>query len=299
MSFTGALTAIVTPFSNGRIDEDALRRLVETQIQAGIDGLVPCGTTGESPTLSHAEHAEVVAKVVEATKGRVPVLAGAGSNCTREAIDLARACREAGASGTLQITPYYNKPTQEGLVAHFTAIADAVDLPMVLYNVPGRTGVDLRPETVARLARHPNIVGIKEATGDMTRVPELRRSCGPDFSILSGDDATVLPLLACGGDGVISVTANVVPGRMARLCAAARRGDLETARRLHDEHLPLTRALFAVTNPVPVKAVLAMLGRIEDELRLPLVPLDEDHPVRSRLRELVVELGLATATTPA
>ncbi len=298
MQFSGALTALVTPFSDGRVDERALADLVEFQIAAGIDGLVPCGTTGESPTLSHAEHVRVVACVVEAARGRVPVLAGAGSNATREAIDLAQACHEAGADGTLQITPYYNKPTQDGLVAHFTAVADAVDLPMVLYNVPGRTGVDLVPETVVRLAEHPRIVGIKEATGDMARVPALRRLCGPDFAILSGDDATVLPLLACGGDGVISVTSNLLPALFSELCAAARSGDLATARDLHARHLPLSEALFATTNPIAVKAALAMTGRIADEIRLPLLPLSAEDPLRARLRTLLTEHGLLSPEEP-
>jgi len=292
MKFFGAYTALVTPWTGGRLDEAALAAHVEAQIAGGIDGLVPCGTTGESPTLSHAEHVQVVEKVVSVCRGRVPVLAGAGSNSTREAIDLARACKAAGADGTLQITPYYNKPTQAGLVAHFTAIADAVDLPVVLYNVPGRTGVDLLPETVEVLARHERIVGIKEATGDMRRVFDLRRRCGGDFAILSGDDPTVLPLLAAGGDGVISVTSNLLPGLFADLCAAARGGDLARARALHARHLPLSEALFATTNPIPVKAALAMLGRIADELRLPLVPLPPDDPLRARLRACLVEAGV-------
>jgi 4-hydroxy-tetrahydrodipicolinate synthase len=290
--FRGALTALVTPFSEGRIDEAALEAIVEEQITAGIHGLVPCGTTGESPTLSHAEHVRVVEVVLRAAKGRVPVLAGAGSNSTREAIDLARACKELGVDGTLQITPYYNKPTQDGLKAHFLAIAEAVALPMVVYNVPGRTTVDLLPETLVELARHPHIQGIKEATGDLDRAAQVRESCPPDFLLLSGHDQTILPFLATGGDGVISVVSNPAPELVARLCTAARAGDWTEARELHYRHLPLTRALFASNSPSTVKAAMAMLGKIRPEIRLPLVPLTEDSPVHAGIQKELRNLEL-------
>jgi len=285
--FRGAYTALVTPMRDGRVDTEALERLVEDQIAGGIHGLVPCGTTGESPSLSHAEHIRVVEIVMQAVRGRVPVLAGAGSNSTHEAIELARACKELGVAGTLQITPYYIKPTQEGLVAHFFAIADAVGLPIVVYNVPGRTCVDLLPETTARLAKHPLLVGIKEATGDMIRASRIRELCGPDFDLLSGDDFTVLPFMSVGGNGVISVGSNLVPQMFARLVEAARTGRWDEARELHYKQLPLARALFATTSPIPVKQAMAILGRIGPEMRLPLLPIPEDRPeYASLVREL-------------
>lgn len=287
--FRGAFTAIVTPMRGDEIDEAALVDLVEEQIAGGVSGVVPCGTTGEATTLSVAEHLHVVRVVVRAVRGRVPVIAGAGSNCTREAIELTEACRELGADATLQVAPYYIKPTQEGLVAHFTAIADAVPLPMVVYNVPGRTACDIKAETVARLARHPNIVAIKEATGDMIRASRVRELCGPDFSLLSGDDFTLLPFLAVGGDGVISVTGNVIPRVFAELCRAAREGRWADARALHELHLPLTRALFTVANPIPVKAAMAMLGRCGPDMRLPLLSLDPDSPEGRQVAEVLRE----------
>jgi 4-hydroxy-tetrahydrodipicolinate synthase len=287
LKLEGAYTALVTPMRGDGIDVAALERLVEDQIAGGIDGLVPCGTTGESPTLSHAEHLQVVRIVIAAARGRVPVLAGAGSNSTQEACDLARACKELGADGTLQITPYYNKPTQSGLVAHFTAIAEASGLPMVVYNVPGRTCVDLEPITLARLAEHPLVVGVKEATADMHRAARIRELCGEGFSLLSGDDFTVLPFLAVGGNGVISVGSNLFPGLFARLCRAARENRWDEARALHYRQLPLSRALFSVTSPEPVKAAMAMLGRCEPTIRLPLLPLPDDHPTRAELRRVL------------
>lgn len=292
MMFRGAFTALVTPFLDGRVDDAALVQLVEAQIAGGIHGLVPCGTTGESPCLSYAEHIHVIEVVMRATAGRVPVLAGAGSNCTREAIELSRACKELGVAGTLQITPYYNKPTQEGLVAHFTEIADAVGLPLVAYNVPGRTGVDLLPETLAKLAKHPLVVGVKEATGDMTRASRIRELCGPDFALISGDDFTLMPFLAVGGDGVISVGSNVVPEIFVALCEAARAGRWDDARARHYAHLPLTRSLFSTTSPIPVKHALAMLGRMGTEMRTPLVPLADDRPELAAIRRELGALGL-------
>jgi 4-hydroxy-tetrahydrodipicolinate synthase len=290
--FRGAFTALVTPFRDGRVDDAALVRLVEDQIAGGINGLVPCGTTGESPCLSYAEHIHVIEVVMRAARGRVPVLAGSGSNCTREAIELSRACKELGVAGTLQITPYYNKPTQEGLVAHFTEIADAIGLPLVAYNVPGRTGVDLLPETLAKLAKHPLVVGVKEATGDMTRASRIRELCGPDFTLLSGDDFTLMPFLAVGGDGVISVGSNVVPEMFVAMCDAARAGRWDEAKAKHYAHLPLTRALFATTSPIPVKHALAMMGRMGIEMRTPLVPLGEDRAELVALRRELEALGL-------
>jgi 4-hydroxy-tetrahydrodipicolinate synthase len=281
MHFSGAYTALVTPFKNGALDEQRYRRFIEWQIEQGINGLVPCGTTGESATLSHDEHEQVIRICVEQANGRVPVLAGSGSNNTIEAIRLTRFAKEAGADGALLITPYYNKPTQEGLYQHFAAIAKAVDFPLVPYNVPGRTGCNLLPVTLGRLAREwPNIVGVKEATGDLTQISEVIEYCGQKFCLLSGDDFTVLPILAVGGCGVISVTSNIAPAKMSKLCAAFTQGDLENARALHIELAPLNRAMFMETNPIPVKTALHMMGFIELEFRLPLCLLGESNVVK-------------------
>lgn len=274
MQFKGAFTALVTPFRKGCVDEDGYRQLIEWQVVQGIHGLVPCGTTGESATLSHEEHERVIEICIDQVKGRVPVLAGAGSNNTAEAIRLTHFAKDAGASGALLITPYYNKPTQEGLYRHFKAIAQAVNFPLVPYNVPGRTGCNLLPETIGRLAHEmPTIVGIKEATGNITQVSDVLEHCPDNFSVLSGDDFTVLPLLALGGRGVISVTSNIVPHQMAALYNATAAGDWEGARRIHFELMPLNRALFTETNPIPVKTSLALMGRIELEFRLPMCPM--------------------------
>lgn len=273
--FRGAFTALVTPMKDGGIDEPGLQALVDAQIEGGIDGLVPCGTTGESPTLSPAEHVRVVEITMKAARGRVPVLAGAGSNSTDEAIELSRGCKALGVDGTLQITPYYNKPTQEGLAAHFDAITAAVDLPIVVYNVPGRTGVDLQPHTLARLAAsNPRVVGVKEATGDMRRAADIREQCGEAFALMSGDDFTIQPFMAVGGDGVISVGSNLVPGLFADLCRAMSEGRWDDARALHYRQLPLTRALFSASSPIPVKTAMARLGRIAPDIRLPLQLLE-------------------------
>ncbi len=291
MRLAGAFTALVTPFKNGTVDEERYRELIERQIEQGIHGLVPCGTTGESATLSHAEHQAVIRICVEQVKGRVPVVAGAGSNNTTEAISLTRFAKEVGADAALHITPYYNKPTQEGLYRHFKAIAAEVDLPLVLYNVPGRTGCNMLPPTVARLAREvPTVVGIKEATGNPVQVSNLLEQCGPDFCVLSGDDFTVLPLLSLGGCGVISVTSNVVPGMMAGLYNAFVKGDLPEARRLHFALEPLNRAMFLETNPIPVKTAVAMLGLAEPDMRLPLSPMQPDN--EAKLREVLKAAGL-------
>ncbi|HWP34810.1 MAG TPA: 4-hydroxy-tetrahydrodipicolinate synthase [Thermodesulfobacteriota bacterium] len=291
MRFRGAITALVTPFRDGRVDEPRLRELVERQIAGGIDGLVPCGTTGESPTLSHEEHRRVIEIVVEQTRRRVPVLAGTGSNSTEEALALTRHAREVGADGALLVVPYYNRPTQEGLYQHFRRIAREVrGFPLVLYNIPSRTGVNLLPETVARLTELDNIVGLKEATGNVTQAIETLRLCPPGFALLSGDDLLTLPLLAIGGVGVISVTSNLVPADVKAMVQAWTEGRPEEARRIHDRLVPLTQALFLETNPAPVKSALAMLGLIEGEIRLPLCALSEANA--RKLREALRQYGL-------
>lgn len=274
MQFKGAFTALVTPFSNGLLDEEAYRQLIEWQLESGINGVVPCGTTGESATMSHEEHKRVISICVDQVKGRVPVLAGAGSNNTAEAVELTRYAKEAGADGALLITPYYNKPTQEGLYQHFKRISEEVSMPFILYNVPGRTSVNLLPPTVARLNKDiADVVGIKEATGDLNQVSQVLEFCGPDFQVLSGDDFTVLPLLAVGGCGVISVVSNILPDKMSGMCSAWFGGDLQKARDLHYELASFSRMMFLETNPIPVKTSLALMGRIKLDLRLPLVPM--------------------------
>lgn len=273
-NFRGAFTALLTPFKDGKVDEEAFRRLIEQQIEQGIHGLVPCGTTGESATLSHAEHEAVIRICVEQAGGRVPVVAGAGSNNTSEAIALTRFAKSVGADGVLHITPYYNKPTQEGLYRHFKAIAEAVSIPVILYNVPGRTSCNMLPETVARLAREcPDIIGIKEATSDMAQGAKVIELCPEGFRVFSGDDLTAFPLFALGGCGVISVTANITPGDVAAMWNAWTAGNVEEARRLHYRLLPLHRAMFMETNPIPVKTAAAMLGLMPLELRLPLTEM--------------------------
>ncbi len=291
MQFKGAYTALVTPFTNGEVDEQAYRALIEWQLEQGIDGVVPCGTTGESATLSHEEHGKVIRICVEQVKGRVPVLAGAGSNNTREAIALTRYAKEAGADGALLITPYYNKPTPAGLVAHFKAIAAEVSMPFVVYNVPGRTALNLAPQTLHRIKQAvPEVVGVKEATGDLRQVSDIVEIMGPDFCVLSGDDFTVLPLLSVGGCGVISVVSNVVPGPMAAMVAAFASGDIAQAQKLHYEIMPLSRAMFFETNPIPVKTSLHLMGKVGLELRLPLVEMVPEN--RTRLESVLKESGM-------
>ena len=285
--FEGSFVAIVTPFKNGKIDGPALSGLIEFHIENGTNGIVPCGTTGESATLDHAEHEEVVRITVETCKGRIPVLAGTGSNATHEAVELTQRAQKLGADGALLNTPYYNKPTQEGLYQHFSTVAKETDLPIMLYNVPSRTAINMEPGTVARLSSIKNIVGIKEASGSLVQVSEIIDSCGPDFSVSSGEDALTWPILAIGGKGVISVTANLVPGKFAKLCQAAREGDMETAKALHYELLKLNDVMFIETNPIPVKAALALMGRIENEFRPPLCPPTEEH-----LSQLKTTLGV-------
>ncbi|KIG15935.1 4-hydroxy-tetrahydrodipicolinate synthase [Enhygromyxa salina] len=291
--FRGVFTALVTPMGpDGRINDQALTRLVEAQIEAGVHGLVPCGTTGEAATMSHAEHIHVVEVVTRAVAGRVPVLAGAGSNATREAIELARACKELGVSATLQVVPYYNKPPQDGLIRHFEAIADAVALPIILYNVPGRTVTNMLPATVAHLAQHENIVGIKDATGDLHVAAQLRELCGPDFALMSGDDFTLLPFLATGGDGVISVVSNPAPALLVSLYDLFCAGKLDEARALHFRQLRLTRLLFSDPNPIAVKAAMHMLGLSGLDVRSPLRPLNLEGELASGLRACLRELAL-------
>lgn len=275
MTFHGLLTALVTPFRDGVPDEAAFRALARRQIDGGVQGLVPCGTTGEAPTLDLDEHAAVIRWCVEEAAGRVPVLAGIGSNDTRTAIHNAKRAVAAGAEGVLATAPYYNKPTQEGLYRHFRAIAEAVDVEVCVYDVPGRSSVHVLPETTARLAQVDNITAVKDATGDLNVATELLRRCPEDFARLSGDDFTTLPFLLLGGHGCISVAANVVPDRMRALVDAARAGDLPTARALHVDLFPLFRALFVQTNPLPVKTALATMGLCGGDFRLPLCPMDE------------------------
>lgn len=286
----GAITAIVTPFKDGKFDEAAYRELIEFQIKGGIHGIVPCGTTGESATLSHEEHKRVVETCVDQVKKRVPVVAGSGSNNTAEALELTKHAEAAGADYALMITPYYNKPTQEGLYQHFKTIADQTRIPIVVYNVPGRTSVNLLPETVARLGEFPNIVGIKEATGDLKQCSKVAELCGDKITMLSGDDFTTLPLLAIGGKGVISVVSNVTPQDMAGMCEAFLKGDLETARQLHFKMWPLMEAMFFETNPAPAKTALKMMGKITGEVRQPLCPLSPAS--EDKLRQVLQKYGL-------
>ncbi len=273
--FHGSIVALLTPFKNGKVDEAAFQSFVDWQVREGTHGLVPCGTTGESPTLTHEEHMRVVELCVEAAAGRVPVIAGTGSNSTAEAVELTRHAKAAGAAAALVVTPYYNKPTQEGLYQHFKAIHDAVDLPIIIYNIPGRSVVDMSVATMARLAELPNIVGVKDATADLARPLRTRVEIGPEFCQLSGEDATALAFLAQGGVGCISVTANVAPGPCAAMHDAWRAGDLPAAFELRDRLMPLHHAMFVETSPAPVKHAASLLGRCSDELRLPLVPVSE------------------------
>jgi 4-hydroxy-tetrahydrodipicolinate synthase len=271
--FSGAYTALVTPFRNGEVDVEALEGLVEFQIGQGIHGLVPCGTTGETPSMTEAEDRLVIGTVVRVAGGRVPVIAGTGSNSTDMAIKYTRMAEEEGADGSLQVAPYYTKPTQEGLYRHFAAIAESTSLPLVLYNIPGRTSVTISAETTARLAEIPNIVGTKEATHSMDMASDIRRLCGEDFDILSGDDSLTLPLMSLGGRGVISVAANIAPAVVSEMVDALLSGDFERGRELHYDLLPLFRALFVETNPIPVKTAASILGLCSDEMRLPMIPL--------------------------
>lgn len=288
--FSGSLVAIVTPFKNGKLDERAFGDLIEWQIKNGTNGIVPCGTTGESATLTHEEHHRVVKLSVEVAKRRVPVIAGTGSNSTDEAISLTKHAKEAGADGALLITPYYNKPTQEGLYRHYKAVAEAVEIPQILYNIPGRTGVNMLPATVARLAVMKNIVGIKEGSGSVQQASEIAQTCGDRLTVLAGDDALTLPMMAVGAKGVITVTANVMPKEMAQLVAFFKAGQIDEARQLHFKLSPLFAALFYETNPIPVKEALGMMGKIDPELRLPLCAMGTDN--RNQLTRVMKEMRL-------
>ncbi|MDH5427188.1 MAG: 4-hydroxy-tetrahydrodipicolinate synthase [Nitrospirota bacterium] len=288
--FSGSLVAIVTPFTKGKFDEKAMADLIEFQIAHGTHGIVPCGTTGESATLTSEEHERVVAVTVEVVNKRIPVIAGTGSNSTDEAILFTKHAKSVGADGALLITPYYNKPTQEGLFRHFEAVAKAVDLPQILYNIPGRTSVNMLPATTARLSKVPNIIGIKEGSGSLQQVSDIIHHSKQDFLILSGDDPLTLPMMALGGKGVITVTANIAPTDMAHMVSAALKGNYEEARTLHFKLTPLFSALFLETNPIPVKAALAMMGKMSEEVRLPLTPLAEAF--RPTLREALQQAGV-------
>ncbi len=287
--FTGAMVALVTPFDEGEIDFETLDELIDFQLENGIDALVPVGTTGECPTLSHEEHKAVIARVVKQAGGAVPVIAGAGSNSTAEAIELTAYSKKVGADATLQVCPYYNKPTQEGFYQHFKAIADEIDLPMVLYNIPGRCGAGLTPETIARLAEHDNIVAIKEATGSLDQASEIAMRC--DITIISGDDSLTLPLAAVGGKGVISVVANIVPADVKALTDLILQGDLVSARQWHRKLFALSKNMLTLaTNPIPIKAAMAMLDMCSEELRLPMTPLEDSK--KAVLRQTLAEYGL-------
>jgi 4-hydroxy-tetrahydrodipicolinate synthase len=288
--FRGSFTALVTPFKNGSLDESAFRALVDWQIAEGTAGLVPVGTTGESPTLSHREHMQVVEWCVHQANGRVPVIAGAGSNSTQEAIELSRHAEKAGADAVLIVTPYYNKPTQEGLYQHFKAINDAINIPIIIYNIPARSVIDMSVETMKRLYELKNIAGVKDATANVIRVSQQRAALGADFNQLSGEDASALGFMAHGGHGCISVTSNVAP----RLCAdfqrACLKGDFAAALKLQDKLMPLHHSLFIETNPAPAKYALSLLGKCADTVRLPMVPLTE--PTKMAVREAMVHAGL-------
>jgi 4-hydroxy-tetrahydrodipicolinate synthase len=289
--FPGCLTALVTPFRDGAVDTKALAALVEAQIAAGVNGLVPCGSTGESATMSHEEHLTVVRDVIRVARKRVPVVAGTGSNSTSEAVRLTRGAQELGADAALLISPYYNRPTQDGIVQHYAAVAEATTIPLVAYNIQGRTASNITTETMARLARIPRLVGVKEASGSMAQVLEVLDACGPDFAVWSGDDIVTLPIMAAGGVGVISVTSNVDPAGMVAITDALRAGDLAAARRAHARLMPLFRTLFLEVNPIPVKTALAIMGRCTDEFRLPLTPMTAKN--RAVLETALREHGLA------
>jgi 4-hydroxy-tetrahydrodipicolinate synthase len=294
MQLRGCGTALVTPFhQDGSIDEAALRNLIAWQVESGVDFLIPCGTTGETPTLSHDEWLRVIDTTVEVVAGRVPIVAGATSNSTQDAVEKAReVASRPGVNAILTASPYYNKPTQEGQYRHFKAIAEAVDKPIILYNVPGRTSANIEPGTLARLSEVPNVLGVKEASGNITQIAEVLNAVPETFLVFSGDDAITLPVIALGGVGIISVASNEIPAEMAALTRAALNNDWTTARSIHRKYLPLMQANFIESNPLPVKAVLAMMGRIEEVYRLPLLPMRRD--TRSKLQKIATEVGLIT-----
>jgi 4-hydroxy-tetrahydrodipicolinate synthase len=287
--FEGIHTALITPFRDGEIDYPALGKLIERQVQDGVDGVVPCGSTGESATLSHEEHERVIAFTVEKVNKRIKVIAGTGSNSTRETIKLTRFAADHGADGALLIAPYYNKPTQDGLYAHFAAVAEGVALPQIVYNIPGRCAVNIAPETIGRLARLENVVGVKEASGSLDQMSRVVELCGPDFNLLSGDDSLTLPVLSIGGRGSIAVISNILPKPFAELVRAGLAGDFARARQLHYQLLPVMRTLFLETNPIGIKAALALMGAGSDELRLPLTKLAEGN--RAILKQSLKDAG--------
>ena len=288
--FTGCMTALITPFAGGDLDHRALADLIEAQIAGGVHGVVPCGSTGEAATLTHDEHIAIVREVVRLVRGRVRVIAGTGSNSTAEAIRLTRAAEEAGADGALLISPYYNKPTQEGIYRHYAAVAEATRLPLIVYNIPGRTSSNISAETMGRLSRVPSVVGVKEASGSLAHVLEVIQASGPDFAVYSGDDILTLPIMAAGGKGVIAVTANLVPRDFATLAEALLAGDLERGRTLMRRLLPLVQATSLEVNPLPVKTALAMMGRCAEEFRLPLTCMSA--PARAKLEKVLREYEL-------
>lgn len=288
--FKGSIVAIVTPFRNNRIDEKALGDLIEWHIAEGTSAIVPCGTTGESATLEYDEHYRVIECTVKTVSRRVPVIAGTGANATDETIKMTKKAKELGADGALLVAPYYNKPTQEGLYRHYKAVAEAVDIPQVLYNVPGRTAVNMLPETVARLAEIENIVAIKEASGNMAQVSDVVRLCGDRVTVLSGDDFTTFPLMLLGGKGTISVSANVAPGHVSAMCRALLEGRIDEARKLHFRMDPLNKAMFIETNPIPVKTALSFMGKIQEEMRLPLCPMSREN--REKLKKALTAYGI-------
>ena len=288
--FKGSLPALITPFKDGAVDESAFKSFVDWQITEGSDGLVPCGTTGESPTLSHEEHMQVTEWCIEAADGRVPVIAGAGSNSTQEAVELAKHAKSAGAAAALVVTPYYNKPTQEGLYQHFKAVHDAGDLPIIIYNIPGRSIVDMTVQTMARLAKLPNIVGVKDATQDLARPINTRIAIGSDFCQMSGEDGTAVPFLAGGGHGCISVTANVAPRLCSEMQRAWREKDMDKVMDLQDRLMPLHNAMFCETSPGPVKFAVSLLGKCSPEARLPICDISEEN--KTKVRDTMVAVGL-------
>lgn len=288
--FTGAFTAIVTPFKDGKVDEAALRGLIRFGIDGGITGIVPCGTTGESPTLSHEEHNRVIEITVQEVAGQVKIIAGTGSNSTEEAVALTRHAQSVGADAALMVSPYYNKPSQEGLYQHFKTVAESVDIPIVLYNIQGRTAVNIENSTMERLSRIPNIVGVKEASGSILQMSEVIRLCGRDFDVLSGDDQMTFPLMALGGKGVISVVTNIVPAKMSALVKSMLNGEIEKARAVHFEIYELCQNMFVETNPIPVKAALALMGKIAPEFRLPLCPPSPEN--LDKIRAVLEKYGI-------
>ncbi|MBW1679224.1 MAG: 4-hydroxy-tetrahydrodipicolinate synthase [Deltaproteobacteria bacterium] len=287
----GTITAIITPFdSNGAVDENALRKLVNFQIDNGIIGIVPCGTTGESPTLNHEEHNRVIDIVIQESRGKVPIIAGTGSNSTKEAIDLTRHAQESGADYSLQVAPYYNKPTQRGFYEHFLSIAETIDLPLIIYNIPGRTGKNIETDTLLRLAEHKNIAGVKEASGSISQIMDIISQRSAGFTVLSGDDNLTLPIVALGGDGVISVASNIVPKQVSELVDGALKGNWGEARRCHYRLLPLFKTLFLETNPIPIKTALAMKGIIKEVFRSPLCAMEPEN--REKLKMVLESQGI-------